>query len=155
MHENNKILVARIIVTFIPAFKFLRRHVCGHIPHQFQKEMSTKSEIVRKSCYFFYYSYTTRLQEPLARHIVLQILLYTFVNVRNYNFSINLIKCYILQCPLGLIFHNENGSSEIVKIIDHIQQTYVPQVKLEDDTIKVFNELILLVAINVMYIIFI
>ena len=55
----------------------------------------------------------------------------------NQNFNINLIKCYILQCPLGLIFHNENSSSEIVKIIDHIQQTYVPQVKLEDDTIKV------------------
>lgn len=46
LHENYKILIARTMVSFIPAFKCLRKHVCGHIPHPFQDKMSQKSEVV-------------------------------------------------------------------------------------------------------------
>jgi len=45
--ENYKVLLARSIVSFLPSFKFLKKHVCGHIPHQFQDEMSKETEFVR------------------------------------------------------------------------------------------------------------
>ena len=46
LSSNYKILIARSIVNFIPSFKFLRKNVCWHIPHDFSKEMSEKSRVV-------------------------------------------------------------------------------------------------------------
>ena len=48
LRKNFKILIARSIVNFIPAFKFLRKNVCWHIKHPFTEEMNQKSEVVSK-----------------------------------------------------------------------------------------------------------
>jgi len=44
--KTYKVLIARSIVTFLPAFNFLRKNVCWHITHPFTKEMSEKSQVV-------------------------------------------------------------------------------------------------------------
>lgn len=42
-----------------------------------------------------------------------------------------------MQVPLGLIFKSENSSSDMAFILRHIQETYVPHVKLDEDTFQV------------------
>jgi len=43
---NYKVHFGRTIVKILPAFKFLKKNVPGHIRHPFSKEMATKSEQV-------------------------------------------------------------------------------------------------------------
>ena len=50
LSKTYKILITRSIVNFLPAFKFLRKNVCWHIPHPFTKEMSEKSKVVSSYC---------------------------------------------------------------------------------------------------------
>lgn len=44
-----KVLVARSICTFLPAFKRCSKLIPWHIDHQYTAEMSTKSEVVSRS----------------------------------------------------------------------------------------------------------
>ncbi|XP_066919718.1 uncharacterized protein [Clytia hemisphaerica] len=74
LSKTFKLLISRSIVTYLPAFKFLRKNVCWHIPHPFSEEMSQKSQVV----------------------------------------------------PLGLLFHAENSTSEIIQILRKVQERYVP-----------------------------
>lgn len=46
LREDFKVLVARVLIEFIPALGFLKSVVPSHIDHRFQKEMSQKSTIV-------------------------------------------------------------------------------------------------------------
>ena len=55
LKENFKVLVARTIVSFLPAFKSFQKLVPKHIKHMFTKEMTLKSEIVRIPCHFILY----------------------------------------------------------------------------------------------------
>ena len=47
LNEDFKILIARSIVTHVPAFKCFSNYVNKNINHAFQKEMTQKSEVVR------------------------------------------------------------------------------------------------------------
>ena len=40
------VLISRVLVTYFKAFAPLAKAVTWHIPHQFSKEMSEKSEVV-------------------------------------------------------------------------------------------------------------
>ena len=44
--ENYTILVARTLVTYMPAFLQFRKVVPKHIKHEYTEEMSKKSEVV-------------------------------------------------------------------------------------------------------------
>ncbi|XP_066916003.1 uncharacterized protein [Clytia hemisphaerica] len=46
IYESNKILIARILVTHLPAFKMFKKNVCGHIKHPYSEEMAKQSEMV-------------------------------------------------------------------------------------------------------------
>ena len=46
LHEDFKILIARAIVAYLPAFKEFNKYVNKHIIHTFTEEMSKKSEVV-------------------------------------------------------------------------------------------------------------
>jgi hypothetical protein len=46
LNESYKVLVARSIVSFLPAFRIFRKYVTKHIQHPFVKEMTEKSETV-------------------------------------------------------------------------------------------------------------
>lgn len=46
LKKNCTVIVAPILVKYIPAFSHLEKDVSKHIPHRYQKEMSTKSEVV-------------------------------------------------------------------------------------------------------------
>lgn len=48
--ETTEIMIARSIVTYLPAFKFLNKQVCKHITHPFTREMSERSEVVSSIC---------------------------------------------------------------------------------------------------------
>lgn len=48
--ENFKVLIARTLVSFLPAFKQFTKQVTRHIDHPFKNEMSSKSEVVSDSC---------------------------------------------------------------------------------------------------------
>ena len=45
--KTYKILIARTLVKFLPAFKIFEKNVCKHIKHIYTEEMSQKSERVR------------------------------------------------------------------------------------------------------------
>ena len=44
--ENAKVVVSRIILQFLPKFKFLKGIIPHHIPHQYSEQMAQKSNIV-------------------------------------------------------------------------------------------------------------
>ena len=46
IYDTNKILIARVLVKHLPAFRLFAQRVCGHIKHPYQKEMGEKSEVV-------------------------------------------------------------------------------------------------------------
>jgi len=48
LEQNFEILIARSLVNYLPAFKPLKGNVNQHITHQFTKELSQKSQVVRK-----------------------------------------------------------------------------------------------------------
>lgn len=41
------VLVSRIVVKLLPAFRMFRDVVVHHIPHKYSKEMAEKSEVVK------------------------------------------------------------------------------------------------------------
>ncbi|XP_066931077.1 uncharacterized protein [Clytia hemisphaerica] len=94
LSKTFKILIARSIVTFIPAFKFLRKNVCWHIPHDFWQEMAQKSIVV----------------------------------------------------PLGLLFHAENSTSEIIQILKKVQEGYVPMATETDEDGEIIKHIIFALA---------
>ena len=48
LFKTYTILTSRVLTTYLPAFKRLKKLVCWHIPHIYSDEMATKSEVVRK-----------------------------------------------------------------------------------------------------------
>ncbi|XP_066924568.1 uncharacterized protein [Clytia hemisphaerica] len=62
LSSTYKILIARSIVNFIPAFKFLRKNVCWHIPHAFSKKCQKISRC--KYWYLLDFRFTLKTLQP-------------------------------------------------------------------------------------------
>jgi len=49
---------------------------------------------------------------------------------------------YFFKVPLGLLFHGENSTSEIIQIIKHIQDKYVPTCSIECESGESTKEIV-------------
>lgn len=49
LKENCTVLASRVLAQYIPAFQQFKESVAKHIPHQYQQEMSCKSDVVSSS----------------------------------------------------------------------------------------------------------
>ena len=58
LQRENYLTLAERAIAELPCFEFLKSVVCKHIPHQYSKQMSEKSEIVRETL------------QPLNKYIV-------------------------------------------------------------------------------------
>ena len=46
LHENYKVLAARVIIEYLEKFKFMKAVVPDHIPHPYQRQMAQKSTLI-------------------------------------------------------------------------------------------------------------